>query len=201
MLVKFEFQQEELSMKTMFKTAVSQCKYSQAGQIKVYVISNIAPNRLKYIDEVCSNLDDGRYRIFKPHCFNQYNEDNTKIEFEAFFKDQQEIDNADICLVLMPLYGRDCAAEIGYSQGMGKCVVAYVKQMSTNQENDWLNDWMVKGFLDYIVTDDLAAYQKLSSDQFIKRHEEYINRKMVHLIKNQNSLDIKLEELMIEKST
>lgn len=172
------------------------------NQIRIYVISNIHPSRHTHIDSVCSKLDS-RYLVFKPHIDDEYNLDNSQIEFSAFHRDQQAIDRADISLVLMPLFGRDCAAEIGYSQGIGNAVIAYVDQMGTDQEKDWLDDWMVKGFLDYIITTDEKAYQLLSSNPLIQQKTDYDQRKgkkrMVHKIDNIEELSDLLEALLKEK--
>lgn len=170
--------------------------------IRIYVISNIHPSRHPYIDSVCSRFDS-RFLIFKPHLDNEYNKDNAKIEFCVFQRDKEELDKSDISLVLMPLYGRDCASEIGYSQAMGKAVISYVQKMGTRQERDWLNDWMVKGFLDYIITSDYFTYQLLSSNPLIKQKTAYESRfgrkAMVHKIDNLEDLSDLCESLLVEK--
>lgn len=165
-------------------------------QKRIYIISNIHPSRHDYINSVCSPLSK-IYKVFKPHVDNKYNLDNAKIEFSVFYKDKTEIDKADISLILMPLFGRDCAAEIGYSQGIGNCVIAYVEKMETAIEKDWLNDWMVKGFIDFIITPDTKTYNLLLDNQLIKHKSvlmEKAGKEFVNLIKN-DQLAIKVKEL------
>jgi len=177
-------------------------KMKEKGQIGVYVISNIHPNRHNHLDAICSKLNS-RYLVFRPHKDNQYNLDNSKIEFGTFYIDQQEMDKADVSLVLMPLFGRDCAAEIGYSQGIGNVVIAYVESMATEQERDWLNDWMVKGFLDYVITPEEETYQLLSSNPLIAQKTAYQRKNgksgMVHKIRGRKDLSNLIEKLSEEK--
>ena len=171
-------------------------------QIGVYVISNINPSRCPYINKICANLDN-RYRVFKPHLDNKYNVDNAEIEFNAFYVDKVELDKADISFVLMPLFGRDCAAEIGYSRGIKNCIIAYVDKMESKQEKDWLNDWMVKGFIDYIITVDKKAYSILYKNPLIiekERFEHSLGKsKVVHLIDSPKELSNIMEILLDER--
>lgn len=164
---------------------------------KIYIISNIHPLRHSYINTVCLKLEKD-FKIFRPHVDNKYDADNSNIEFSVFYKDKIEIDKADISLILMPLYGRDCATEIGYSQGIGNCVIAYVEKMETAIEKGWLNDWMVKGFIDFIITSETKTYNLLLNNQLIK-HKSILMRKIgkefVSLIKN-DQLAIKIRELL-----
>lgn len=166
-------------------------------QLGVYVISNIHPSRHDYIDSVCSKLDDS-YSVFRPHADNQYNLDNVKIQFAAFHKDQQEMDRADISLVLMPLFGRDCAAEIGYSKGIGNVVIAFVAGMETYQERDWLNDWMVKGFIDNIITTDKSAFDLLSNNLLIAEKEQFEKKKVVYFLESEKKLSDLITDLLKE---
>ena len=164
----------------------------------IYVISNINPSRHSYIDEVCSHFGDG-FRIFKPHTDNKYNADNSKIEYGAFFTDKVEMNKADVSLVLMPLFGRDCSSEIGYSHGIGNCVIAYANRMETEQERDWLNDWMVKGFLDYIITDNQQAFQLLGSNPLLRQKEQSTQITINHKIKSLGELPEIVQKLLAEK--
>ncbi len=165
---------------------------------KVYIISNIHPSRHHYIDSVCFYLEK-YYKVFKPHIDNKYNLDNTKIEFPVFYKDQREMGKANISLVLMPLFGRDCAAEIGYSKGIGNKVVACVERMESEQEKDWLNDWMVKGFLDHIITTDLKAYNLLLENPLLKDKEKFEKQKgknkFIYFIENKEELPVILKAI------
>lgn len=169
---------------------------------RMYIISNIHPSRHNFINSVCSFLEKD-LKLFKPHVDNEYNLDNAKIGFPAFYKDRVELDKADISLVLMPLFGRDCAAEIGYSQGIGNCVIAYAEKMEAIKERSWLDDWMVKGFIDYILTPDIKTYNLLSKNPLIKEKEIFEKKlgknKLVHFIKNKKDLPNVIKELLKEK--
>ena len=169
-------------------------------KINVYAIANIHPTHCEKIERIC-NLLDGRFDIFMPHKHNEYNLDNKKIQLGAFRTDKEAMDKSDMALVVMPLYGRDCASEIGYCQGKDKCIVAYVDQMRAAQERDWLNDWMVKGFLNYIITPDQEAYSILLSDELLKEKQIRFSPKqgdIVRLILN-NEFSSNLVELMNRK--
>ena len=162
----------------------------------VYVISNIHPSRYDVINELCEDLDY-RFNLFNPHINNEYNLDNSKIEFKVFEKDKLEIDKADISLVLMPLFGRDCAAEIGYSYAIGNTVIAYVSEMNSKQDKDWLNDWMVKGFINYIVTLNKEVYELLRKDVLLNGKENR-DGENVFLIEKKELSDV-IERLHLDK--
>jgi len=112
----------------------------------------------------------------------------------TFLTDKEEIDKSDVCLILMPLFGRDCAAEIGYSKGKEKCVIAYVDSMNSDQEKDWLNDWMVKGFIDYYLTVSNTAYNLINKNPFIIQKQNLKKTDIVFLLKSTDELS----ELILE---
>lgn len=170
---------------------------------RIYIISNIHPSRHDYINRVCSYLEKD-YKLFKPHVNNKYNLDNTKIEFSVFYKDRCEINKASISLALMPLFGRDCASEIGYSKGIGNKVIAYVEKMETEQEKDWLNDWMVKGFIDYIITSDLNSYNLLLENSLLKDKKKFEKQKrknkIIHFINRIECLSPAIQSILKKES-
>lgn len=171
-------------------------------KIKVYLISNINPSRHAYLNWICSKLDS-TFEIFKPHEHKQYDSNNSKIEFRAFHRDKIEMDKAQISLVIMPLFGRDCASEIGYSRGIGNCVIAWVEKMETKQEKDWLNDWMVKGFIDYIITPSKEAYGILCNNPLIFEKERFEKRfgktKVVHLLNSGEEISEVMRKMLKER--
>lgn len=166
-------------------------------KIKIYVISNINPKRHDYIKYVTLNLDN-RYEVFNPYIHNVYNQDQKKMEYNVFYKDKLEIDKCNISIVLLPLYGRDCAAEIGYSYGKNKCVISYIEEINNELDSDWLNDWMVKGFTNYIITISNKTYSILKKDLFFKQKERYLNKNVIFYIDNINELSEKVYELFCD---
>ena len=160
--------------------------------LNIYLISNINPNRHKYINKICQFLDDS-YDVFKPHLDNKYNLDQSKIEYDVFLTDKEQMEKSDVCLILMPLFGRDCAAEIGFSKGIGKCVIAYVGEMEKDYQRNWLNDWMVKGFIDCYITTCEASYKLMMNNELIKKKQEYADYKLVIYL---SSLDQLSKEIM-----
>ena len=162
--------------------------------IKIYVISNIASCRHEYINFFSSHLDE-RFCVFNPYLLNQYNIINSKIEYKVFLKDKLEIDLSDISIVLLPLYGRDCASEIGYANGLGKCIIGYIDKMETDIDINWLDDWMVKGFIDYIITTDRDSYKKMKENPFFHQEENYKNKITIHYIEKISNISEKIEDL------
>ncbi len=152
--------------------------------IKVYIISNIDPKRNMpdYIERTCSKLDK-RFQIFKPHSL-QISNNHSDLAFNAFNSCKKEIDKAKISLILLPLIGRDCASEIGYSKGIGNCNIAYIKNIKTKEEKEHFNDWMVKGWIDYYITPDKKTYNMLLKDHLIKTKMENSKVPPVYLIKD-----------------
>jgi len=171
-------------------------------KVKVYIIANIHPSRHNYIEKVCSKLNSD-FELFKPHVDNEYNLNNSKIEFGAFYKDKVEMDKAEISLVIMPLFGRDCACEIGYSRGIGNCVIAWVDKMESKQEQDWLNDWMVKGFIDYIITPNKKSYKLLSNNPLILEKQQFEKqfgkKKVVYFLNFWQDLSEMISQILIER--
>ena len=96
--------------------------------------------------------------------------------------DLEAIDNSHIGLML-PEYGNDCAWEAGYYAGIGKPAVIFV-----NTQKEWLRDWMVKGGINYVVTNNRSTYEILKNDPIL-RYQEII------LIESLSGLNEALKEI------
>jgi nucleoside 2-deoxyribosyltransferase len=80
---------------------------------------------------------------------------------------KEMIQESDVGLLIYP-YGRDSSWEVGYYKGIRKPLFAYLNNF--NQDSiDRLRDWMIKGSLDEIITNNLTALKILQKDTILSR--------------------------------
>ncbi len=150
-------------------------------KIKIYVIARISENAHLWTDKICSQLDDS-FKIFSPKDHNPWEKRHEKFGKNVFDVDLKAMKNSHMGLML-PEYGRDCAWEAGWYANSKKPVVAFV-----DSQMEWLRDWMVKGGLNYVVTNNPSTYRILKKDPILK------HRKII-LIKSFKGLNKALKKI------
>lgn len=131
-------------------------------KIKIYLIARIAPDAHSWNNKVSDRLDKNRIAVFKPHESNPGNIKHEIIERNVFETDLREIKESDIGLCL-PEFGNDCSWECGWFSNSQKPLIAFV-----GTQIEWLRDWMIKGGLNYVITDNRDTFNKLSADPILK---------------------------------
>lgn len=138
-------------------------------RLKMYLIAKVWEEHQPWNEEVCSFLHE-QIDIFMPHRFNPYELSPDEIPLAVYRQDLEEIMSSDFGLILPP-YGNDCSYEVGVYTGMGKPVIAF-----TRNETEWFKDWMVKGGITCVVTDNPEMYDMLLKDPMLgKSRVEIIN--------------------------
>ncbi len=138
-------------------------------RLKMYLIAKIWKEVQDWNEEICSFLHD-TIDVFMPHRYNPFHLPPHEIPLDVFDKDMSEIRSSDFGLILPP-YGNDCAYEVGVYNGMGRPVIAF-----TRHHTKWLDDWMVKGGISCVVTDDKKTYKALKNDHVLsKKQVRYIS--------------------------
>lgn len=149
-------------------------------KVPVYLISRIAPSAQAYNSEVAKAAGE-QFSVFVPHEDN-HNTPHHQIQEGVFRTDLEAMLKARFALAAAP-FGTDCAAETGWFNGEGKPVVVFIRDLE-----DWLRNWMVKGFVDVVVTDNKDTYEILAKDPILSHRE-------VHYI---DSID-RLDEFLLRK--
>jgi len=150
-------------------------------KIKVYVIARISEDAHLWTDKVCDQLDDS-FEVFKPKNHNHWNKRHEKFAKSVFDVDLEAMKNSHLGLML-PEYGKDCAWEAGWYANSKKPVVVF-----TDTQIEWLRDWMVKGGVNYVVTNNSSTYKILKKDPILKH-------KKVILIKTMKGLNEILKKI------
>ena len=71
--------------------------------------------------------------------------------------------------LLLPLYGRDCAWEVGWYANSEKLLVVY-----TENNTERLRDWMVKGGIDQVITPTDWLFDVLKNDPILAEKSRLI---------------------------
>jgi hypothetical protein len=140
-------------------------------KIKIYVIARISEDAHLWTNKICGQLDDS-FEIFKPKDHNPWNKRHETFAKSVFDVDLIAIKNSHIGLML-PEYGKDCSWEAGWYANSKKPVVVFV-----DAQMEWLRDWMVKGGLNYVITNNSSTYRILKKDPILK-HKKVIFIKAV----------------------
>ena len=131
-------------------------------KIKIYLIARISPEAHNWNNKVADSLDSNTIEIFKPHDHNPWDTRHEKLEKAVFEVDLKETKESDIGLCL-PEFGNDCSWECGWFSNSNKPLVAFV-----GAQTGWLRDWMIKGGLGYVITDNQNTFQQITNDPILK---------------------------------
>jgi nucleoside 2-deoxyribosyltransferase len=131
--------------------------------IKIYVIGRISQDAHAWTDEVCAPLEAVGIEVFKPKDHNPWKRTrHEKYSRKVFTTDLLAMKRSHIGLML-PRYGCDCAWEAGWYANSDKPVIVFV-----SAQTQWLRDWMVKGGIGYVFTDNRLTYRRLKADPILK---------------------------------
>jgi hypothetical protein len=129
--------------------------------IKLYVIARISAEAHSWTDQVCSFLKPP-VEAFIPYKHNPWNLAHRKIEPNIYTRDLKAMKEAHIALAL-PEFGNDCSFEVGWFTNSKIPLLIF-----TNDQTKWLNDWMTKGGVDVVVTNNKVTYDLLRLDPILK---------------------------------
>jgi len=76
------------------------------------------------------------------------------------------IDRADLVLLVIDSYGKDCSWEIGYAFGLRKPIVGYASDVINFERHK--EDWMVKNAISCIMTTSWSILQSCRRDKMLK---------------------------------
>lgn len=108
---------------------------------------------------------DGDIKIFLPHTISP-SEHHEKIQEDIYRKCVDEINSAEVLLLLADSYGIDCSWEVGYAKGMHKLIIAVIE--TEDGLKRLAEDWMVKGSVDVVLITDNELYKTASKDVMLK---------------------------------
>ena len=135
-------------------------------KLSVYLSSRIRQHTLdknKAIGELLER--DGDIKIFLPHTISPP-EHHEKIQEDIYRKCVDEINNAEILLLLADSYGIDCSWEVGYAKGMHKLIIAVIE--TEDGLKRLAEDWMVKGSVDAVLITNNELYKTASKDVMLQ---------------------------------
>ena len=164
----------ELSQKAAFKK-----EEELKQEMNIYLIARIWRKAHSWNEEVVSHLKPP-IQVFIPHKHNPYD-----VAPESFQQEIHDVDMGAICksqgALLLPGYGNDCAYEVGIYKMLnvvhGKGHILFPVIAFTRYETDFLKDWMVKGGITHVITDNPKTLEHLRSDPMLSS----ANRKIVKI--------------------
>ncbi len=151
-------------------------------KIKIYLIARISPDAHSWNNKIAGLLNREKIEIFMPHEHNPWNQKHESFAMEVYEEDLKAIKNSHIGLCL-PEFGNDCSWECGWYSNSKKPLVVFI-----NDQINWLRDWMVKGGVDYILTDNQTTFEKIKKDPILKN-------KKIFLINENLSLTMAMENI------
>jgi len=99
---------------------------------------------------------------FIPYKHNPWNLAHRKIELNIYKKDLEAMKESHIALAL-PEFGNDCSFEVGWFTNSRSPLLIFI-----DDQRKWLKDWMTKGGVDVVVTNNKATYELLRLDPILK---------------------------------
>ncbi len=131
-------------------------------KIKVYLSARISKDAHEWNDKVCNSLTSP-ISVFMPQKHNPWNMPHEEFPKEVYDEDIAAMRESHIGL-LLPEYGKDCAWEVGWYSNSKKPMIIFIEG-----QLKWLRDWMVKGGLDYVITNSSKTWLILKKDPILKQ--------------------------------
>lgn len=137
----------------------------------IYLISRISVEAHKhnlFIAEYAAKIfnDD----VFVPHLHNPFNIQHHDLEQEVFDIDLTAMKASKMAAVAFPV-GSDCSGEIGWFAGCNKpCCALIIESPSIPIDVQLFNlrrSWMLKGFINEVLTDNGRAFEILRNDPIV----------------------------------
>lgn len=138
-------------------------------KISIYLIARISKDAQPWNNKITDALDESIVSVFKPHEHNPWNLKHEKIPKKVVNMDVKAINESQFGLAL-PSFGRDCAWECGYYAGIKKPVLIFIEK-----ETEWFRDWMIKGGINYVITNNSKTFALLKKDSILKEKSFLIN--------------------------
>ena len=144
----------------------------------IYLISKIKKTvhlHNEKIAEYASNLYN--QNVFIPHKHNPFDIPHKEMQLEVFNEDLNAMQQSTMGIVSLPI-GKDCSSELGWYAGNSKYVSALIISdewfTSMEQFKSLESDWMLKGFLSDVSTDDLDVFNLLKKDPILQYKAVYL---------------------------
>ena len=141
-------------------------------KIKIYLIARISKDAQPWNNKVVSSLKRRHFEVFKPHEHNPWDKKHEKFSQKVVDVDVEAIKNSHFGLIL-PEFGRDCAWECGYYANSTKPAIIFVEN-----QLGWLRDWMIKGNIDFVITNNKKTYNILKQDHILKHKKIILIKKL-----------------------
>jgi hypothetical protein len=115
--------------------------------------------------------------VFIPHKHNPFDVPHKEMQLEVFQEDLNAMQQSSIGIVSLPI-GKDCSSELGWYAGNSKYVSALIigdEWYTAKEQFESLeNDWMLKGFLSDVTTDDIEVFKMLKNDPILQYKSVFI---------------------------
>jgi nucleoside 2-deoxyribosyltransferase len=150
-------------------------------KINIYLSARVSKDAHDWNNKVAAVLK-APIQVSKPHEYTPVDLEHKDFPRKIFKTCVREMQRSHFALLLPP-YGRDCAWEIGWYYNSPKPVILFA-----DEQTEWLRDWMVKGGIDYIVTNNKKTYGLLCKDPILRKNNIFLIKE----ISEMNSVIIKL---------
>lgn len=153
-------------------------------EIKVYLIARISEDAHPWNNEICSQIKKP-IDVFKPQDHNPWNKQHETFSKNVFEIDLKAMEDSHFGLAL-PEFGSDCSWECGWYSNSHKPLIFFV-----DTQLEWLRNWMVKGGISYVTTNNKETFKILKKDPILKSAE-------IILIKQISDLNEVIKKLYVK---
>lgn len=143
----------------------------------IYLCSRVGKDAHVQNDAIAKVLRSAGLGVYVPHEQKVNSETGSRDHNEIFELDHSAMKTADLCVVI-PRIGKDCCGEIGYFAAKGVPIIAVA---------DWdlgfLEDPMIKGWLDLVFTTTEGQFGKLLEDKYFDKTKCVLAPELKDLVK------------------
>ncbi len=137
--------------------------------MKLYISGSlIAIVNVEHLVSVIENSNNNAIKFLIPHKITPGNLPHESFPLNVYTKCIEMMEQSDGCFVILDTYGRDSSWEMGWFKGRNKPIIGFVEKNTM-----FLQDWMVKGGLDAIITSSEMIYKVILKDPILKRKKLY----------------------------
>lgn len=157
------------------------------NMLRIYISSPVSFYQREWNNAIAKILQDYGNKVLLPQDISPRSIAHKRFEKYVYDECINMIQESDLGLLLLP-YGRDCAWEAGYYKGLNKPFFAFISELN-DIALERLRDWMVKGAISGVITDNSETFTVLKKDSILKN-------KGIYKIDNILDLPVFIESIM-----
>ena len=129
--------------------------------MKIYLSASLINS--KQNKEITGYLRESGHEVFVPEEFCPVEQPHETFPEAIFRTCLEKMKKCDVGLIILDSYSRDSSSECGWFGNSNKALIGFI-----SKNDQVFEDWMIKGWLDAILTTNEVYYNRFKSEDFFR---------------------------------